>query len=177
MFLHSLIGFQPPCKRLLIANDSLSFQLCDPGGVSFRTPAYLLHWAVVPNIYSQLAAGRGRDCERGRKLLRSGLVYKGCHLPLAHLSICSEKRIGKIHSSSCWDYLCYAYLDAFMLHRAGALNGQYRFYVFHTLLELSTAESTLWWAVASSEGALWQKILQYLLPHKQLQVLDIWEDQ
>lgn len=166
MFLHRLTDFQHPCKGLLIANDSVSFQLCDPGGVSFWTPAYLLHWAVVPNTSSQLSAGRGRDCERGRKFLRSGLVYKGYHLPLAHLSICSEKRIGKMNSRSCWDYLCYAYLDAFILHREGGLTRQYRFYVFHMLLEFSTAESTLWWAVASSKGAMWQKILQFLLPHK-----------
>jgi len=34
------------------------------------------------------------------------------------------------------------------------------------LLEFSTAESTLWWAVAFSEGAVCQKTLQFLLPHK-----------
>lgn len=63
-----------------------------------------------------------------------------------------------------------------MFPRAGGRNGQNGFYVFHMLLEFLTAESTHWWTVALSKGAMWQKILQLLL-HKQPQVLDIQEEQ
>lgn len=152
MFRAHLDRFSTPCQVLLIAHEPVSFELRDPGDVSFWTPAYLPHWAVVADISSQPSARRVRDCERGRKFLRSGLVYKSHHLPLAHLSICSKKRMGKMNSRSCWDYLCCTYLDTFTSGWSDSMD-----FVFRKLLGCLTAGSTLWWPVASSKGATWQK--------------------
>lgn len=113
--------------------------------------SYLLRWDVVPNISSQLSARRGRDCERGRKFLRSELVYKGCHLPLTDLSICSEKMMGKMNWRSCWDY-CWFGGVYFAQSREGWMGRSDLRYSM--CLESFDSWVTLWWAAASSEACV-----------------------